>query len=227
MSSKPQTPKEIEDNGKRLFLSAENLRKSAADLDALMDSLWEAVEKSDFLGEIDDLGDEDGGGKGKWLAPAYAYNASVLSQPLRKPGQKGRQPKAKKIGTITMVVRICNSEDIDLAEAPAWPWLSQACLIIGWHPEDNPDDQWYISDFDPSEKSKQCIHYITNGLWKWHDDDTDYSYFFALPIFALRDETDLRRYVLTPLKTLFNADDPASEAQEALKDIPVLKPQPA
>lgn len=214
---------EIIENGRRLFQSAQNLRQSAPDLDALMESLWEAIEANKFFGEIEDLGDEDAGGNGKWLATAYAYNAAVLSYSERLPGQRGPSKKPKPIGTLTFIVRLCNSGSGE-EHTEQWPWLDQACLILGWHPKDNPDDNWEINNFEPEDENLAAIFHIENGLWAWREHDENYAYFFAIPIFALRNENDLKRFALVPLKRLFDSDDPVRAAEKALSGVPVLQP---
>ncbi|KFE33846.1 hypothetical protein [Thioclava atlantica] len=217
------TIEEMIDRGQALHRSAENLRRSAADLDALLQTLWEQLQDETFFGDVAELGDEDGGGDAEWVAPAYAYNAGILSRTARAPGQKGRSTKPKPVGTLTMVTRLCSSKEAD-GEAPEWPWLNQACLIIGWHPHSNHEDLWAIEDFDPTDESQACISHAGDGLWVWSEEEDDYAYFYALPIFALTDEDALKNFALRPLKALFNADDPKSIAKETLRGVPVLSP---
>ena len=217
------TNAEILEHGRKLFQSAENLRRSAPELDALLESLWEILENEEFFGEIADLGDEDSGGDGEWIASAYAYNAGILSRPARAPGQRGASKKPKQIGTISIVARLCNSKDID-GELPDWPWLNQTCLIVGWHPKQNPDDYWEIENFDPEDENLASIVHIGDGLWAWRESEVDYAYFFALPIFALTNEEVLKRFALRPVRALFDSDDPKSQAEDAFRDVPVLSP---
>ncbi len=217
------TNNEIIENGRRLFQSAENLRQSAPDLDALLESLWEVIAEEELFGEIEDLGDEDAGGDAEWIASAYAYNAAVLSYPERVSGQRGRSKKPIRLGTLTFVVRICNSGDV--AEDTAnWPWLHQACLIVGWHPRSNHEDTWEIDNFNPNDENLAAIVHVGNGLWAWREDGGNYAYFFALPIFALRNEADLKQHALLPLKVLFRADNPEAAAEDALSNVPALLP---
>lgn len=219
------TDENIIENGRRLFQSAENLRRSAVDLDAMMESLWESIEKKEFFGEIIDLGDEDAGGVGEWVASAYAFNAGIVSHPKRSPGQRGPSKKPKQVGTISIITRLCNSDDFD-GETPNWPWLNQACLILGWHPKENPEDHWEIENFIPSDESRACIVHLGHGLWSWRDEEGegDYAFFFLLPIFALSSETNLKDFAMRPLKNLFDAQDPWFVAKEVLQDVPVLLP---
>jgi hypothetical protein len=214
------------ENGRRLFQSAENLRGASLDLDALMHSLWDLVSKATFAGgEIEDLGDEDSCDE-RWVTPAYAYNAVVLSIPERAKGQRGATKRPKKIGSLSMIVRLCNSMELD-DMAPDWPWLDQACLILGWHPNEHAEDNWEIENFCPNDENQIYISHLGHGLWSWRyeDDDQNYAYFFVLPIFAIRDETDLNRLALRPLKTLFEAAVPSETAVEALRGLPVLLPR--
>lgn len=216
------TNEEIIENGRRLFKSAENLRQSSPDLDALMESLWEIAKEKDFFGEIEDLGDEDVGWSVGWLANAHAYNAAVFSYPESVPGQRGRRKNPTKIGTLTFILRLCNSGELEDHTAK-WPWLDQACLILGWHPKDNSNEQWWIDNFTPDEESQAAIHHFGHGLWAWRGDGRNYAYFFVLPIFAFRTEEDLKKIALRPLKKLFHSDDPVRAAEEVLSDVPALQ----
>lgn len=216
-------PEEIEQNGQRLFQSAKNLRQAAPDLDALLKSLWKFITKDGFGGEVTDLGDECADYQ-DWIKPAYAYNGAV-SLPPPAPRQKPAQ-----VGTISMILRLCNSSDVD-EDVPDWPWLDQACLILGWFRSDNSEQTWTIADFDPNGENQAPIKHVGNGLWAWKEaeaeknpDEYDPAYFFVIPIFALRDEAALKKFALAPLKKLFEADTPSDVANTALCDVPALVP---
>ena len=217
------TNTKILEHGRQLFQSAENLRRSAASLQGMMDNLWEGIEENEFFGECEGLGNEEVMDSENWITTAYAYNAGILSRPERAPGQRGPSRKPKQIGTISIVARLCSSKDID-GEVPDWPWLNQACLIVGWHPKENPNDYWEIENFDPEDGNLTCIIHISDGLWTWSESEDDYAYFFVLPIFALTNEDALKRFALRPVKALFDADDPRTSAKAALHDAPVLLP---
>lgn len=223
------TNAKIFEHGQMLFQSAENLRRSAASLQGMMDSLWDEIEKKKFSDEFEYWGDEEITDNKGWMTTAYAYNVGVLSCPERAAGQRGPSKKPKQIGSVSIIARLCNSRDID-GEQHSWPWLNQACLIVGWHSKQNlddhwePDDHWEIGHFEPEDENMASIVHVANGLWAWRGDEVDYSYFFVLPIFALTNEDDLKRFALRPAKTLFNADDPKALAQETFREVPVLFP---
>ena len=209
------TDAEIIENGRSLFLSAQNLRRSAPDLDALMDSLWEVVTE-EYFGPIEDLGDEASDDHG-WISTGYAYNAAVLER-----GKSGK-PLKRPIGSLTFIVRLCNTGEVE-DELVRWPWLEQACLIVGWHGSNAPNDSWGIWNFEPTDENVAHIVHAGSGLWAWTNDGEYYAHFFAIPIFALRNEHDLQKYALRPLKALFDSEDPVAAAPEELKDIPALQP---
>lgn len=218
------TDEEIMENGRRLFQSADNLRRSAADIEALLKTLWQALEDEKFFGQVKDSWGENAGSDGGWVASAYAHSAGILSRPERVPGQRGASKKAKQVGTISIITRLCNTDNVDI-ELQTWPWLRQACLIVGWHPKENAEDYWEIGNFDPDDENLASIAHAGNGLWAWRENGDDYSYFFVLPIFALSNEDKLKQFVLRPLKILFNTDDPTAAAQDALRDVPALLPR--
>lgn len=201
----------IIEEGKTLFRSAENLRRAALDLNALMDSIWDILSEETFLGgEVRDAHKEDDYFGNDWITPIYASNGEV----------RGKGKGAPRLGTITYVVRLCGNS-VPFAPLPNLPWLDQACLFIGWH---KGNDYWGPEDFEPSEEAN--LHHRGRGLWAYreHEDSEDYGNFFALPIFALRTEDDLKRIVVEPLKKLFQAKDPELVVEDTLRDIPVLMP---
>lgn len=215
------------DNGRSLFRSAMNLQTASLDLDAMMKSLWEIISETTFSGnQVEDLKHEVGGNRG-WVTPSYAYNFAIMYYPEHAHGQKVKNRKPTQVGTISMIVRLCNTGEID-ETAPNWPWLDQACLILGWHPKEHPYDIWGINDFCPEDENQAYISHLENGLWSWRDevDKTDYAHFFVLPIFALASEADLKRLVLRPLKTLIESNNPRTASLDALNLVPVLVPRP-
>lgn len=205
------TDQDIIKQGQTLFQSAENLRKSALDLDALMESVWDVLSEESFAGgEVREANKEDDSFGNDWVTPIYTGNGEV----------RGKGKGSPRLGTITYVVRLCGN-DAPVTQRPDWPWLDQACLFIGWHKQ---NDFWGPEDFEPSEA--ESLHHRGDGLWAYkdHDDNEDYGFFFVLPIFELKNEKNVKEYIVNPLKHLFNADDPKSVAEDALGEAPVLLP---
>jgi hypothetical protein len=216
--------KEYRENGRKLFRSAENLRSSSVDLSALMESLEKVLSKGG-IGDVRDAKDaeiEDSDWT-DWFNCACSRNKDVRN---KNPGKKG---PASVVGTLTYIVRLCGAENATEQNLD-WPWMDQTCLIMGWHKEKG--EYWWIEFFDPNNSEAENICHHGNGLWGWQDtgyeDAADAAYyggfFFALPIFALRNESDLMKFVLEPLKILFEADHPHTVAAEALAGVPVLTP---
>ncbi|PFG64306.1 hypothetical protein AXZ77_2941 [Thioclava sp. ES.031] len=212
------------EHGRKLFQSATNLRKSAPQLDSLLDSLWEKAQDEKYFGDVVDLGEGSGGGAKAWIAPAYSYNAGIAPSPHKKNKGKKQANKAP-FGTISFIVRLCNAIDAN-EDLPDWPWLTQACLIIGWHPNKEHDDKWNIENFEAVDENQVAIRFAGEGLWAWRDEggDEDYAYFYVLPLFALTDDEKAEECALQPLKALFEAADPVSVAKEAFGNAPVLLP---
>lgn len=213
--------KEYRENGRKLFRSTENLRRSSDDLSALMDSLEEMLSKGKAdIGEVEATDKKNKFDKTDWVARASLRNWKVKCETEEEP-----------VGALTYIVRLCGAEDA-IEQDLDRPWLDQACLIMGWHKCDDYeecDSFWSVGDFD-SHNAKN-LHHRGNGLWAWpwqyEDGEADEYYggfFFALPIFALKDERDLMKFVLEPLKILFEAKHPHTVAAEALAGVPVLTP---
>ena len=135
------TNEEILENGRNLFQSAENLRQSAPDLDALMASLSDLLSKETFAGgKAKYASREDDSSGNDWIATTYTGNFEV----------RGQGRGAPRIGTITYVVRLCGN-DAPSSQDPTWPWLDQACLFVGWH---RNHDYWGPEDFESSSPSR-------------------------------------------------------------------------
>lgn len=206
-------------NGESLFQSAQNVRNSARDMQALLDSVWERMKKREFFGEMMDLEDDYARDDFEWLLTAYAYNAQIMSAPPKT--GKGRPPKSKPIGSISIIVRLCNPDPLP-EDVPDWPWLNQACLIIAWCNENSADVYWSVGGFDLTSENKRCIEHRGNGVWGWQDDCS--GHFYVLPLFALRGEAEIDRFVVNPLQALLNADDLDAASVTAFNDAPVLTP---
>ena len=206
---------EDRENGRKLFRSTENLWRSSDDLSALMDSLEEMLSKGKAdIGEVEATDKKNKFDKTDWVARASLRNWKVKGETEEEPA-----------GALTYIVRLCGDEDA-IEQDLDRPWLNQACLIMGWH---KCDDFWSVGDFDSHDAKN--LHHRGNGLWAYfwqHEDgeaDEYYGgFFFALPIFALKDERDLMKFVLKPLKILFEAKHPHTVAAEALAGVPVLTP---
>lgn len=211
MTHGKMTTEDMIEHSQRLFQSAENLRKSALDLDALMESVWNVLSEESFEGgEVRGADKEDDSFGNYWVTPIHTGNGEV----------RGKGKGSPRLGTITYLVRLCGN-DAPVTQPPDWPWLDKACLFIGWHKH---NDFWGPEDFEPSEAEK--LHHKGYGLWAYkdHDDNEDYGYFFVLPIFALKDEKDVKERCVDPLKVLFATKDPKSVAKDALGGSPVLLP---
>ena len=224
MTKEKMTSEDIIEHGRRLFQSVDNLRKSARDLVALNDSIHSCLKDLSF-GEYEFTLDKskDSDERNEWCRMAQSYDIDV------KEAVGDKRKKQKLIGTITVITRLCDFEVHD-PKAPNHPWNKQACIIVGWHKAtewESVDDEvhyWAIDQFDPENSAN--IHHCGSGLWAWKDDEdeTEYAYFFALPIFAVTNEDALKRFALCPVKNLFDADDPKTVAEVALNDVPALLP---
>lgn len=214
---------DIYEESRILNRSARNVGSAWLELGPMLDALWEMLEKEETsLGSIEDAGYDEVGFNG-WCCSSYSYNANVFEFIERKKGQKGCLRKGDRLGTITLLVRLCGDTNTDEEEA-IWPWHDQACLFVGWHSlEGNREDKWEAGHFDASSENINSIRHFDHGLWAWSDEGKDYAYFFALPIFAVQSAKDLMKYVIEPLKVLFPSETPREVAERALKGVPVLE----
>ncbi len=197
------------------------LQRSEAKLIELPEDLLVMLDDEDGFDEVTDLVPDFKSGE-YWVNHIRSYPVGILS----KPAHASSETDPKPIGSVSIIVRLCNSHDCDGA-LPNWPWLDQACLILAWCVEAPVNDEWNywrIGEFEVNQANRNHIAHVGDGLWVWQKDEQNSSYFFAPPIFALTDEQALKRFVLAPLKALFAAENPEALAKEALSDVPVLMP---
>ncbi|WP_321339104.1 hypothetical protein [Breoghania sp.] len=210
------------ENGRKLARSARNIAFAGKELEAMLVALREMLQnETDRLGRIEDDDDEFVGG-GEWIRRAYGYNANVFENVQRRQGQKGRLRNGERLGTITMLVRLCGDPSATDADVD-WPWIDQACLIVGWHNhEDEREEFWWAEHFEISSENLLHIKHINQGLWSWQLDDCDYAYFYVIPIFELNSEEKLKKYVVDPLVKLFHQEGSIRELNSAFEGVPVL-----
>ena len=189
---------ETASNDQFLFRSAANIRRASVELTAMLDSLWRMLVSGEIdLGKIVDAGVGDDTGA-DWVTKSLAYYAKVI-------GCRRRQ-----LGTITFLIRLCGREETG-GDLPNWPWLDRACLIVGWHTGDDKKrfDCWEAEHFEPSFGADN-IRNDSGRVWTCIEEGEAYSSFFVVPVSALKDDSDLKKHVLEPLKALFEGGDPES-----------------
>ncbi|SDY93378.1 hypothetical protein [Citreimonas salinaria] len=124
--------------GRNLFVAADNIRRASADLDALWESMFEALEDEEFgAGVATEPKKRDSSYSTDWISPIYEQTFEI-----RKPSKKDSSP-GKVISTISVAIRLCGNSDV--SDEPVFPWSDQAALIIAWHPF---DDEWGAEDFE-------------------------------------------------------------------------------
>jgi hypothetical protein len=198
--------------GRNLFVSADNIRRTSADLDALWASMLEALEGQTFGGGVaTEPKKRDSSYSTGWISSIYAQTFEIRKPP-KKDGSAG-----KVISTISFAIRLCGNSDV--FDEPVFPWLDQAALIVAWQPF---DDEWAAEDFE-ADNAEHIKHY-GQGLYGWGDDGPSGAHLYALPLFAMRTEKDIAAFVITPLETFLLSDNPAEEAASAFKGVPVLRP---
>lgn len=214
------------EQGQILATSAGNVVRAWGELYPMLETLWEKL-----ISGFDDVGDIMDGGHDKtwrdhWVYCSYGWQASVIEKVEYVPGQRGRKRRPKRLGTVSLHIRLCTDSDAEFSETD-WPWLDQACLIVAWH-EDKQNYgtkpvYWEASHFDPTRENVEAIWFQGHGLWEWGEGG---AYFFALPVFSMKSEEDLDRKVIAPLKALFGKEDKPALAATALAGTGALMPYP-
>ncbi|MBP0484283.1 hypothetical protein [Sagittula salina] len=210
------------EKGRVLASSTSNIVRAWQELYPMLDTLWQRL-KTGFadVGAIDDAGADDTGFKGFDHA-SYGWQFNVVERVKRLPGQRGRTRKPRQFGTISLHIRFCSDPESEFVETN-WPWIDQACLIVGWHEGEDEGVHWTSPDYDPVEQAAVEIHHDGHGLWGWGEGG---AYFFALPVFSMKSEEDLDRKVIAPLKALFGNEDKPALAATALAGTGALMPYP-
>ena len=64
----------------------------------------------------------------------------------------------------------------------------------------------YPYNFDPDDEDNLAhIKQFSCRIWRWNEGSGDR--FFAIPVFSLKDERDIKKHVIKPLKKLFEGGD--------------------
>ena len=211
-----------------LWQSVQNVLRMEPQLNALMDYLSEEVQSMNW----DD-------GSACWNNKVESYygrktliTATVIAHAdifRRGSGQKG--PSDNQFGSLSFQLVLGNPELID--ESADWPWRKQPSLIAGWNKYHDADgwekgNYWLYDNFDPIGDAVnhpvKCLKQRSEDgrVWGWHEDGkwAQGKGFFALPVFALEDEADLKSHVVEPLNALFEG----KTAEEAFPhDSPVFR----
>lgn len=199
--------------GRNLFVSADNIRRASVELDALWDSMFEALEGETFGdGVATEPKKRDSSYSTDWISAIFAQTFEI-----RKPSKKDDAP-GKVISTISIAIRLCGNSDV--AAEPVFPWLNQATLIVAWHPS---DEEWSAEDFE-ADNAEHIRHSGQEGLYFWDDGGPDGAHFYALPLFAMRTEKDIADFVVAPLKAFLFSKNPAAMAASAFTGVPVICP---
>jgi len=205
---------DYQQKSRALFQSAQNLRSSSLDLDALEENLWDALcENLADICNVTNRTENKEPVEVSWVYSAHSCTGLVKSIGSNR----------SILGKITYVIRLCGTNAPPEEESVGkWPWLGQACVIMAWDRVRHLP--WRIREFEPP--NLVSIRHHGNGLWAWQysADQNDCAYFFALPIFSLKNSADLKKYIIWPFKKLFYADIPLEVAAKALDKVPVLKP---
>ena len=198
--------------GRNLFVSADNIRRASADLEALWESMFEALEGKTFGdGVATEPNKRDSSYSTDWIGAIFEQTFEVRKSP-NKDGSPGEV-----ISTISVAIRLCGNSDV--SDKPAFPWSDQAALIVAWHPF---DDEWDAESFEAD--SAEHIQYSGQGLYRWDDGGPDGAHLYSLPLFAMRTEKDIAAFVVAPLRTFLASRDPAEQAETTFAGVPVLRP---
>ena len=184
--------------GRALWQSARNIRKSAPELDALLRELGELLTEEEHEGVDFVLSgnehDQDG-----WLLWSYADVYTV------KQRVEGRRGARRRLGQVTVCARLHASSE---EEGEGWEGAHLSKLFVGYQVA--PDYAWAIEYFD-LHGDGTADHLTPDGghLWRYREEGKVWkgSWFFCLPLAALRDREALRTQVVKPLLALIGDGD--------------------
>ena len=191
--------------GRALWQSARNIRKSAPELDALLRELGELLTEEEHEGVDFVLSgtehDQDG-----WLLWSYADVFTVKRRGARKrPGQ------------VTVCARLHAPSEED---GEGWEGARLSKLFVGYQVA--PDYAWAIKYFD-LHGDGTADHLTPDGghLWRYREEGEVWkgSWFFCLPLAALRDREALQEQVVKPLLALIGDGDGMGDPEGAFPDL--------
>lgn len=178
----------ILDIGRTLSISARNILKSEKDLNAILEFLINNIE---IIGGWKIHNQEIDFYKVDWIRGSYFKSIVIRSN-------NGGRPI---IGSISFGVWLTGRYENNLKFD--WPWLNQACLIIGWHKGNKPS-VWSVDNFEPLQDNFSYLPPSSGRIRAWKDGEREDGWFFLIPIGACKSENDLRRHILQPLAEIIN-----------------------
>lgn len=196
---------EQENSARNLWQSVRNIHRSAAHLDVLMDSLKEMIEGECFDGgEVrfnSKIDDEYAGNN--WISMSRSMHAEIWTE---EPADRRRRPRQFGTISIHLIIHDGSDEMLDVN----WPWRGQPSLIACWSRPEVRTEGWeeyymYAENFNPEDEDNlECIARFSPRVWHWKSDgECSGAFFFAVPVFSLRDERDIKKHVIKPLKNFF------------------------
>lgn len=194
--------------GRALWQSARNIRNSTLELDALLGELGEMLtgEQHEGVAFVLSGGEYD---QDDWLLRSYAEVFTVKQRVDRRRGARRR------LGQAIVCARLYAPAE---ENGDGWEGVRVPKLFVGYEAEGRPDD-WAIEHLDlRGDGTAEDLAPDGNRLWFFRDKDGEAStntWFFCLPLAALRDREALRAQVVKPLLALIGDGDGLGDPDRA------------
>lgn len=183
--------------GKKLFQAAKIVSKACGQIQALGDALYLKLEKE--LKQLENVSDVSSGyskyenDSSTWLSIRWMEDLAITDSPKRKPTRH----------VAFQIFLYDEGEDAMIKN-----WEPSIYIIYGPGRDSFEDDSIRITscfedDFTVLDKND-------NQLWRWYElsDDTLDSWFFAVPLVKINNESDLQEQIVNPVISLLKTDDP-------------------
>lgn len=170
-----------------IWSSAQNIEVSVAGFTSLHENI--ALLMGEHSGDllIHSAG-EHSPGANKWSCAVYDRRYTI---------RKNARKNGKSAGSITISLQLTCAD-----KGGNWPNGRQAKVIAGYSPE--PDDFW-IFEADGFDTTGM-LEGAKSAKWRWDWTDDLRMWFFAVPLGALKNESDVRRLLVVPLMQMIGGE---------------------
>ena len=198
--------------GRALWQSARNIDTGAAELDALLGELGEILTEEKHEGLSFEITRNIRHGN-DWILTSYA---DVFTVKRRVDRQRGAR---RRLGCLVVCARLyAPAEEKD---GEGWERAGLPKLFVGYEAEGRPD-HWAIEHFDlGGDGTAEDLAPDGGRLWFYRDEEGEASrntWFFCLPLAALRDREALQEQVVKPLLALIGDGDGMGDPEDAFPD---------
>ncbi len=198
------------ENSRKLFIAINSIQQSSSELSLLWRNILDEFDSEKFQDgiKLEEVDIDD---------PAYDWisETSMIFGTARTSSRRKRF-----LGNVSVSFLLSGQCQYSQAGDP-YPWGDKVCLIVGIWKGESDEYVWH-EDFE--DDTLYEFRHIGDGFWTYAEYALKEGGFFALPIFALKTDKDVKTMILEPLAVLAKCKDLETLDRKFLRGLPVLLP---